>query len=591
MLGVCGWAAAQNPPVPSENKSVFSADAVTDAMRTAPVFEEYGLTVHLEPPAQGLEAEARLTVRNAGAVPLAILPLQLSSGLKFTEVRTGGKPLRFAAHRVDSDADHTGALTEAAVELPAPLAPGARIALTVEYEGAVRAESGRLERAQASAKFARSSDWDQVSEEFTALRGFGNTVWYPASSVPALLGEGLARETARQRAANAGAAVRLSVTDEFTGHAPNTLAVDGEPVDAPEPASLPTATFPGVLRFSWAGKLGAEPLSLLAAARNTAERSTLVTTAALGAHIEAADAYGAGASLVEPLFTDWFGGPPKPPLLAVDVPADGALPFAQGGALLLGFVNGVQPTEAARGLLTPLAHAYFRSPRLWLREGVAGLMEALWTERTEGRAQALAQIGAGRAGLALREPATPGAGGEPLLIAEDVGYARAKGVYVLWMLRALAGDDALKAALRAYRAEADTEPGYFEALLARSLGPDRPDAGKDLHAFFENWVYGDPGLPDLAIRNVAPSHSGSGGQWLVAVEAENTGYADAWAPLTVRSADAAETVLLRVPARGTVSRRVLLPDEPTEVELNDGSVPEVSAGAHRRLLTEAAPAR
>ena len=34
------------------------------------------------------------------------------------------------------------------------------------------------------------SDWDGISVPFTGLRGFGNVVWYPASSVPVILGDG-----------------------------------------------------------------------------------------------------------------------------------------------------------------------------------------------------------------------------------------------------------------------------------------------------------------------------------------------------------------------------------------------------------------
>ncbi len=558
-------------------------------MRSASTFTGYALTIHLQPATASLEAEARVSLRNDGTEALRTLPLQLSSSLRFTDIHREGKPLRFAIHTVESDADHTGALTEAAVELPAPLPPGASLALTIAYAGTVEAASGRLERAQASAAFARSSDWDQIGEGFIALRGFGNTIWYPVSSVPALLGENgaLARETERQRARNNSATVSMAITLEFTGADPNTLVLDGVHIAAPAPASLPTATFPGVLKFMLAPtKLGPQTPSLLAATREMASGSPMVAVAALPGHVEATQAYTSAASLLEPLFRDWFGGPPASPLLLIDVPVDDALPFDANGVLLLSLANKAQPSQLAAGLLTPLAHAYFHSPRPWLREGVTGLMELLWTERTEGRSKALEQLGAGRGPLALAEPATPGvAAGEPLATAQDSTLLRTKAAYVFAMLRALVGDDALRAAFKAYDPAKDIAPEYFEKLLTPT-GTDAP-AGEqpvDLHLFFQNWVYEDPGLPDLAISNVFSIHSGSGGQWLVAVEVANTGYAEAYVPLTVHSTETAETVLLHVPARGSVSRRVLLPDQPTEIDLNDGTVPEVQASAHQRLI-------
>ncbi len=581
------------PPSAAQASSPELRAPITDAMRAAPAFTAYDLTVHLQPTTAGLEAEARLTVRNGGAAPLRILPLQLSSSLHFEQVRSEGKALPFAAHPVESDADHTGTLTEAAVLLPAPLPPGCTVVLTVDYAGTVVASSGRLDRAGASAALARETDWDQIGESFTALRGFGNTVWYPVASVPVLLGDGvsLQREVERQKARNSGATVAMAVTVEFTGDAPGVVALDGRTIPASAPASLPTAAFPGVFRVALpATKLGFRVPSLLLATRTEAAKTPLLDIEALPAHAGEEQSYTNAARLLEPLFSEWFGSPPAAPLTLADLPLENALPFDDGDVLLLSLRAG-EPQELANALVEPLTHVYFHSERPWLREGVAGLMAFLWAERTDGRDKALEQLAEGRAALALAEPATPGAGsGQPLAgppgsEALDPVYLRTKATYVLAMLRTLAGDDALRAALRAYDPAQDTTPDYFEKLLQSKVA--RVETG-DLHRFFQNWVYGDPGLPDLAITNVFPSRTGAGDQWLVAVEVSNTGYAAADVPLTVRSAGTAVTVQLPVPARGSIARRVLLQGEPTEVDLNDGSVPEVEAGAHRRLIQEAA---
>ena len=325
-------------------------------------------------------------------------------------------------------------------------------------------------------------------------------------------------------------------------------------------------------------------------------------------------------------FRDWLGAKPASPLQLIDLPIEDASPAQSGDALLLSLAGGA-PSQLAESLNGPLAHAYFHSPRPWLREGVAGLMQVLWTERTEGREKALQQLGGQRLALALAEPATPGTeGGQPLIAAQDAILYRTKATYVLWMLRSIAGDAALGAALRAYDPANDTTPAYFEKLIeqaaatqqallsgqgnpAKTAAPAAASAGapadnpvsigagsasgnateaqldgRDLAWFFRSWVYEDPGLPDLAITNVYSSRTGAGDQWLVAVNLSNTGYAEAEVPVVVRSASTSVTTLVRIPVRGTLSRRILLLGEPTEVDLNDGTVPEVEAAAHQRKI-------
>ncbi len=582
------------PPVASKSPAASRA-AVTDAMRAAPTFTAYDLTVHLQPGTASLEAEARVTLRNDGSDPLRTLPLQLSSSLHFEQIRSEGKPLAFTAHRIDSDADHTGALTEAAVALPAPLAPGAAITLTADYAGTIEVSSGRLDRAQASATLARQTDWDRIGDGFTSLRGFGNTVWYPVASVPALLGDGdqLLREVQRQKARNSDAMVAIAATVEFTTDAPDVSVLEGVRIPTPAPASLPTAAFSGVLRLALpATRLGFQVPSLLLATRTPAASTPLVAVEALPEHAETEQNYTAAARLLDPLLRDWFGRAPAVPLALVDLPVDDALPFDEGDALLLSLKPDQQASRLAGALVEPLTHVYFRSPRPWLREGVAGLMAFLWTERTDGRDNAVAQLESARPALALAEPGTPGESqGQPLITAQNPVFFRTKAVYVLAMLRVLVGDDALRAALRAYDPAKDAAPDYFEQLVTSAAAahppPPTSEPGAEtlgLHAFFQNWVYEDRGLPDLAITNVFSSRTGAGDQWLVAVTAANTGYAPAQVPLAVHSGAAVVTIQLLLPARASISHRILLQGQPTEVDLNDGTVPELQAAAHQRLI-------
>jgi hypothetical protein len=127
----------------------------------------------------------------------------------------------------------------------------------------------------------------------------------------------------------------------------------------------------------------------------------------------------------------------------------------------------------------------------------------------------------------------------------------------------------------------------FEKLLEAS------EAHPDLAWFFADWVDADKGLPDLTIDGVFPT-SASAGNWLVAVNISNAGYAAADIPVIVRSGtgDDARSVTqrLRVPARGKAIQRILIQGKPTEVQVNDGTVPETQASVHITRLEEPAQA-
>ena len=91
----------------------------------------------------------------------------------------------------------------------------------------------------------------------------------------------------------------------------------------------------------------------------------------------------------------------------------------------------------------------------------------------------------------------------------------------------------------------------------------------------------------MTIEGVFPSAT-SAGNWLVAVNVANSGYAAAEVPVTVRSVSATVTQRLLVPARGKAIQRILIQGQPTEVQVNDGTVPETQASVHVRRLDEPA---
>ncbi len=232
-----------------------------------------------------------------------------------------------------------------------------------------------------------------------------------------------------------------------------------------------------------------------------------------------------------------------------------------------------------------LTHAWVMSPRAWLSEGVAHFMGTLWIEKSQGRERALETLDSARAALALAEPASPGEGdGQPLVACISPVYYRTKAAYVFWMLRDIAGDPTLSAALRAYDPSKDSANEYFQTLL------EQAGQRKNLSWFFSDWVYKDMGLPDLAIEGVYPSAASVPGSFLVAVNVANNGYAAVEAPVQVITGLATVTQRLLIPGRGKAVQRILIQGDPTEVRLNDGTIPETQATIHVKTI-DAAPAK
>ncbi len=89
--------------------------------------------------------------------------------------------------------------------------------------------------------------------------------------------------------------------------------------------------------------------------------------------------------------------------------------------------------------------------------------------------------------------------GQSLIRASDEVYYRTKAAAVLWMLRSIVGDDALRRTLQAYREDKlDNDPKEFQRVLERT-------AKRDLAWFFDDWVYRDRGLPRPKHRQRHPA--------------------------------------------------------------------------------------
>jgi hypothetical protein len=581
--------------------TVTSEPVATDADRLALTFTALDLDVHLQTTAHRIAVRANVTVRNDGKAPLTHIPLQISSSLNWEQIRVDGRNAVFPVATLNSDTDHTGQLHEAAVPLAAPLPPGQSLTLDAVYSGTITPNAQRLLTVGTPETVALHSDWDEISPDFTGLRGFGNVVWYPVSTVPVILGDGsrLFDEVGRHKFSLTHTHFHLHLTVEFPHGNPPTLALvngvlvpltvaDAQGLDA-DLSGIATASFQTpALSFL------APSLFVAVRKAHPAPSLTAYTTPDNDISVQT---WLTENAVVTPFVQGWLGQQPRSPLTLLDLPDPDDAPF-ETGALLATSLRVGATDQLDRVLVHTLAHAYLASPQepppTWLNEGVATFLESAWVAKQHGRDRALELLESNRAALALVEPPSPGtSSGEPLAIATAPVYYRTKAAYVLWMLRDLTGDEALSAALRglignaqlsgvAPATSANVPPASLQILL-RQAGVRR-----DLSWFFADWIDADKGLPDLTIGSVFPN-AAQAGTYLVAVNVTNAGYAAADVPVTVRTAKSFVTERVFVPARGSAVERLVVMGPPTQVQVNDGTVPETTASIHVTDVTVQSP--
>ena len=572
-------------------RELTAADVqLSDEDRDALTFLAYDLDAHLRPAGAGLEMHARLTVRNDGKAPLKRLALQVSSSLKWEQFSTAdGVEVPFGQHVLDTDADHTGQASEAILALAEPLGVGKTLELSAYYSGKVERSAARLEGLGAPAGQAAAADWDGIGVDETALRGFGNVLWYPVASAQIFLGDGAAlfQAVGRTKLREQKATIRLRLTIEYKGDAPKAAYFCGrmEPLTAvSEDIDALAVSAPGVASAEFETRALGFRVPSLFVTSGTARMTEGVAISAVTERDDALELYGKAAEAVWPLMKDWIAETPVGPLNILDHEGQ---PF-EDGRLLVTSMGEADVDKIAAGLAHSLTHAWFGSSHAWLNEGVAQLMSYLWLERTAGREASMQLIQQEAVPLAFAEPGAgkEDASGQSLIDARDEVYYRTKAAAVLWMLRSIAGEDALKEALHTYAreerrdAKVDENAKEFQRVLEQS-------SHKDLGWFFDDWVYRDRGLPDLSIESVSPRQlevrDGRGG-WLVAVVVHNSGDAAVEVPVTVRSGTLTATERIRVLGGASTSTRILFEGDPEQVVVNDGSVPEVGESMHIKLL-------
>jgi hypothetical protein len=605
------------------------ATLATDAERTSLTYSSFDFEVHLEPSQHSIAVQARMVAQNNSDKPLSRIALQLSSSLHWYSIQVDGTPAKFETEMVDSDIDHTGELTEAVVKLGTPLAAGASIRMNAIYSGTVLPSAERLLRLGAPAKIANSSEWDAINPNFTALRGFGNVIWFPVSTAPVLLGQGaeMFDSVGKWKLSESNAKVSMHVLVEYLDVKPAVAFLNGtvvEPDGGPprktvaalavspglekEPAQNEKSTIAGSAAEQAAGilqaptatagntilqvvsftlpptRLGFAPLSffVMSAAEESMPGLEIYSR---GENKAAASKYQTIFTQTRPMVEQWLGAHPKRPVVLVDLPDGNDLPFEERNILFLPLTTNASDDTVGPVMAHMLGHAYFVSHRVWLNEGVAQFMTLLWIEQRAGVSTAIGQMDSHRAALAIAETIDPGVNsGQSLIKAWSDIYYRDKATDVLWMLRNVVGDEALGKALQAYVAADDHEPSYFQTLLQKA-------SNKDLEWFFDNWVYRDTGLPDLHIvsaywRPILNKNS-SGKNYLVSVDVQNDSFCAAEVPVTVSSAFSSQTQELLIPAHTHSALRMLLDSKPAQVVVNDGSVPEVESSHHEQAVAPA----
>lgn len=536
--------------------------------REAFTFTKYDLDVRIEREQQRLAVRGTIFLRNDSEVPQKNASLQISSSLTWRSIQAAGRPLQFVSQPYESDIDHTGELSEAIVSLPSEIPPGGSVELTIGYEGVIELDATRLIRIGVPKEAALHSDWDQIGRQSSAVRGVGNVAWYPIATEAANLSEGnsvfetLGRWKRREQSAEIK--MKLRYSNDEGGSVP-TLFCNQAGTRLYEEISEAQL----VVADCDFTPLGPRVPTLVMANYEILDRPNL-EVAYRPEHRGNAESFAKAADAVQGFVGEWFGTP-REKVQVVELFDPGASPY-ESGSMLLTPLGDTDPKLLQIALVHALTHAAFPSNRPWIYEGLAHFAQAAYRERQENRQAALDFLGLHRSAVVAAEkvvaerPKDVPAQEESLTATSVDEFYRSKAAYVWWMLRDMLGEETLKKVLTTYRTDADKDPAYVEHLV-------QAQSKRDLHWFFDDWVYHDRGLPDFRLESAFPRKA-SPDNYLVTVTVENLVSAGAEVPVTVRFEGGELTQRVEVRGKGKGIVRIGTPKPPTEIVVNDGSVPE-----------------
>jgi len=528
--------------------------------REAFTFTSYDLNVQVEPEQHRLGVRGKITLRNDSQTPQKIAVLQISSSLDWRSIKAGDKAVQFVTQPYTSDIDHTGGLSEAIVTLPQAVAPKGTIDLDIGYEGVIVLDATRLTRIGTPADAAESTDWDQISTAFSAVRGAGYVAWYPIATESASLSEGndLFEVLGRWKTREAGSEMSLFLqsTQETT------ILFSGTPngfIVTPEKGIVRVAAFSMI-------RPGTNVPTFVLANYGKLDIKGISSVYFLQGKDVAAAAYADILGGLDPL----PGARGSRRLQVAELPDPSMAPFVSDSMLLTPVTpNPAEPERLA--LVYALARQGIPSPHPWINEGLAHFAQVLDMERQHGRKAALDYLNLHRALLVESEKNLPlsegsGSNSSALINMTDEVHAQSKAMWVWWMLHDMLGDAGLSLVLFNYNALDDKETSYMPRLIAAH-------SKRDLGWFFDDWVYRDRGLPDFKVES-AFSRKAMPNAFIVTITVDNLGTAGAEVPLMVKFAGGVVTKRLEVRAKNRATIRVEVPAAPQEIVVNDGSVPE-----------------
>lgn len=542
---------------------VLSCSCAASALdRNAFTFTRYELEVRITPEIHGFAVVGKVTLRNDSNAPQRDIDLQISSSLAWTSIGCDGKTVPYLAQNYTTDVDHTGAVAEAVVTLPQAVAPHASVTLDVAYEGTIQKSTVRLERVGTPVEVAYRTDWDELSTFFMGVRGFGYVTWFPVALDAVSLSEGTTVFDAEAAWMQRHAASDLIV--DFVLPAGLTLASNADEVKSA--GDHATASF---------RRVGTRIPTFTIAKYEVMDRPHL-TALYLAEHTSSMRDYVAAAEKNMPVIAEWFGAP-RQKITIIELTDALASQFESGSVVFLP-LRTIDDTGRQLSVVHPIVHASFHSERKWVEEGLAHFMQTLIVEHlTNSRDAGLAFLEQLRPKLAAAEKlglapenqarAVP----QPLSTTNDEIYFRVKGAYVWVMLRQLIGDDALKQAIRNYRAEADLQPAYVQSLMETPTDVRAPK--KDLEWFFDDWVYRDKGLAEFKVDSAYPRESLMQ-SYIVTVTISNSGNVQADAIVVARSPAGTRNAHALVKANSKAVLRITFPGRPEQIVVNDGTVPE-----------------
>ncbi|HLZ92467.1 MAG TPA: M1 family aminopeptidase [Candidatus Acidoferrum sp.] len=437
--------------------------------------EHYDVSATLDPITQSLSAVAKVDFK-AQQVTSAVR-VELHSNLNVSDVRSAdNKVLGF-----ERDSQNPLNLI---VNLPSPVAVGAKVSLTFTYAGPLANEENSPVPGVRAASITREGAYLLLPAR-----------WFPLTNFPSN------RYTAT---------FRLNVPDSFavagTGKAsaptptPGKNAVEGNRLvytfqcDTP----APHGTFV-------AGNLQLNP--------KQAEGITVNVYAPREASADA-QKFADDVARSTTVFSDMFGPLPRPEFTVAQLP-DGTLRDFAGPGLLLLSKRIWDPRASDRTIARLVASQWWGNAVLpatpgdvWISDGLARYSEALYAEQNAGKEAGLKAVDEFAVGALMYEEAAPIAQAARLApYSPDYrSVVMNKGAMIFHMVRAQMGDAAFKSLLHDFYfkyAEGSATIENFEALAQQHAQATAKagEAPPDLRGFFAQWL-NSTGVPDFTLEYV-----------------------------------------------------------------------------------------